>query len=103
MIRINGVVWRVMLVPPFHPGLRRSDRNFALGCCDYFTRIIYISKDIQQQYLKKVVCHELVHAAIFSYGIDLDPEEEERIADLIASYGKEIVDMTDKIFREIKK
>jgi hypothetical protein len=44
-----------------------------------------------------------VHAAIFSYGIDLDPEEEERIADLIASYGKEIVDMTDKIFREIKK
>lgn len=103
MIRINGVVWRVMLVPPFHPGLRRSNRTFALGCCDYFTRIIYISKDVQQQYLKKIICHELVHAAIFSYGIDLDPEEEERIADLIASYGKEIVDMTDKIFQKIKK
>lgn len=48
MININGVKWRILLVPPFHPGLRRSDRIFALGCCDYFTKIIYISKDIKQ-------------------------------------------------------
>lgn len=103
MININRVKWRILLVPPFHPGLRRSDRIFALGCCDYFTKIIYISKDIKQQHLKKVLCHELVHAAMFSYNIDLDPDEEENIADLIATYGEEIVDMTEKVFQQIKK
>lgn len=103
MININGVKWRILLVPPFHPGLRRSDRVFSLGCCDYFTKIIYISKDIKQQYLKKVLCHELVHAAMFSYNINLDPDEEENIADLIATYGEEIVSMTEKVFQQIKK
>ena len=43
--------------------------------------------------------HELVHAAMFSYDIDLDPDEEENIADLIATYGEEIVDITEKVFQ----
>lgn len=103
MIDINGVKWRILLVPPFHPGLRRSDRIFALGCCDCFTKIIYISKDIKQQHLKKILSHELVHAAMFSYNIDLDPDEEENIADLIATYGEEIVDIIEKVFQQIKK
>lgn len=46
-----------------------------------------------------MLCHELVHAAMFSYNINLDPDEEENIADLIATYGEEIVSMTEKIFQ----
>ena len=103
MIKINGVIWRILLVPPYHPGLKRSDRIFSLGCCDYITKTIYLSKDIQDRYIKKVLCHELVHAFMFSYKIDLSLEEEEKVADLISTYGQSIVDTSNKISQNIKK
>jgi hypothetical protein len=34
-----------------------------------------------------VLSHELTHAAMFSYNIDLSYEQEELFADLIATYG----------------
>lgn len=38
---------------------------------------------------------------MFSYKVDLSLEQEEIIADLIATYGKEIIDVTNKIFNRI--
>lgn len=99
MIKINGVKWRVLLVPPFHPGLYKNGNIFALGCCDFSSQIIYISKDVRHKHLKKVICHELVHAIVFSYGIEMDAESEEIMANLIASHGQEILDMADKIIK----
>lgn len=99
MIVINGVVWKVILVIPFHPKLQRNDKIFALGSCDFFTKTIYISKDIKSSYLKKVLSHELVHAFMFSYNIDLDSEQEEVIADLIATYGEEIINITNETYK----
>lgn len=37
--------------------------------------------------LKKILCHEITHAAMFSYNVDLSIEQEELVADLIATYG----------------
>lgn len=53
--------------------------------------------------MKKVLCHELTHAAMFSYGIELSIEQEELLADLIATYGQEIINMTNSIFNRLKK
>ena len=53
--------------------------------------------------LKKVLCHEIVHATIFSYGIELSVEDEEFIADLIAKHGNEIIKLTDRLFNQFKK
>jgi hypothetical protein len=53
--------------------------------------------------LEKVLCHELVHAAMFAYDVMLDYEEEELIAEIIATFGEEIVDMTDIIFDKIRR
>lgn len=39
---------------------------------------------------------------MFSYNVDLRIEQEELVADLIATYGEEIVDITDEIFKKIK-
>ena len=58
--------------------------------------------DLQDNFLKKVLCHEIVHAAMFSYNVDLTLEQEELIADLIATYGQEIIDITNTIFSKIK-
>ena len=53
--------------------------------------------------MKKVICHEVAHAAMFSYEVYLDPAQEEVLADLIATYGYEIISITNKIFNRIKK
>jgi hypothetical protein len=87
MININGEEWEILLVSPFHPSLRRSNGTHTIGCCDDITKTIYISEDISDFYLKKVLCHELTHAAMYSFNVYLNYEQEEMVADLIATYG----------------
>jgi Zn-dependent peptidase ImmA (M78 family) len=69
MIEINGEKWEIAMVSPFSPGLVNEDGSFALGCCDDKLKIIFINKHLNKKYLKKVLCHELTHAAMFSYNI----------------------------------
>lgn len=103
MVNINGVEWGIYLVSPFHSVLRRSDGSYVLGCCDNLTQNIYINDDLDNYYIKKVLCHEIVHAAIFSYRVDLTVEQEEIVADLIATYGSEIIQITNKVFKKYKE
>ena len=53
-------------------------------------------------FLKKVLCHEIVHAAMFSYNEDLTIEQEEIVADLIATYGKEIIEIANNMYKKLK-
>jgi len=39
---------------------------------------------------------------MFSYNVELSPDQEELLADLIATYGDEIIFITNKIFKKIK-
>ena len=101
MININGEEWRVALVSPFHPALQRSDQGYSIGVCDDISKTIYINNELNHEYIEKVLCHELTHAAMFSYNIDLTLEQEEILADLIATYGQEIVHITNLVFKRI--
>jgi hypothetical protein len=38
--------------------------------------------------MRKVLCHELAHAVMFSYNVDLDYLTEEIVADIMATYGE---------------
>ena len=91
-----------MVCSPHHPALKRSDDSFTLGSCDNNNKTIYISDNLNEQYQWKVVCHEIVHAVMFSYDINLNQKQEEVLADIIATYGKEIVSFTDNIIQQIK-
>lgn len=91
------------MVSPTHPQLRKDDGDYALGACDQSTGSIYVNADLVAALQKKVLCHEIAHAAMFSYDIFLEPAQEEILADLMASYGQEIIYMTNKIFNRIKK
>lgn len=93
MIKINGELWRVRIVPPQHPALYRNG-NPALGCCDDIVKTIFISNILTQREMKKVLCHEMVHAAIYSYDVPITDYVEEIVADLIATYGNEIMSLT---------
>lgn len=101
MFEINHINWDIKLVSFNHPKVRRSDGSFALGACDDITKTIYISEDVPSYKIKKVLCHEITHAAMFSYNVNLNIDQEELIADLIATYGEEIIAITNKIFAKI--
>ena len=51
--------------------------------------------------LTKVITHEIVHCLIFSYGIDYSIDEEEKIADFIATFGREVINVADNIVKLI--
>ena len=92
-----------MLVSSSHPMLLRSDGSITIGSCDDITKTIYISNSLNDFTFKKVLCHEITHAAMFSYNIELSLEQEELLADLVSTYGQEIVHITNLIFRRIKE
>ena len=102
MFNINGVEWQIAKTSFNHPKLFRSNGTLSIGACDHLTKTIYLNENLSGNKLKKVLCHEIVHAAMFSYNVDLTIEQEELVADLIATYGEEIIEVTNKIFKKIR-
>ena len=103
MISFNGEAWRVCLVSPNHPQLQRDNGTWSIGVCNDILKTIYISEDLDNFMIKKVLSHELTHAAMFSYNVELSYEQEELLADLVATYGQEIVCKTNLFFRRLKE
>ena len=103
MFKINGINWRIKLVSANHPSLKRNDGLFALGACDSLAHTIYLSESAPDYKIKKILCHEITHAAMFSYQVEMSIDQEELIADLIATYGEEIINVTNRIFSRIAK
>ena len=90
------------MVSPDHPQLMRSDGTYSIGACNDALKTVYINEELNDFYIKKVLCHELTHAAMFSYNVDLSLEQEEIVADLIATYGQEIILQTNSMFNRIR-
>lgn len=103
MIEINGVVWEIMFVSPYNPNLFRNDGSLTIGMCDNNTKTIYINDRLEGRMARKVLCHELTHASMFSYGVGLTEDQEELIAQLLSTYGDEIIEKTNLIFSKLKK
>lgn len=101
MFWINGVYWKLHFVSPDFPLLRRINGDYSIGACDNLTRTIYLNEYLQGDLLKKVLCHQITHAAMFSYNVDLTIQQEELVADLISTYGDEIVYIANKIFSKL--
>jgi hypothetical protein len=102
LFNINGEEWRIVAVPPTDPQLKRIDGGYTIGMCDDNLKCIFVATGLSMVLLKKVLCHEIVHAAMFSYNVELTLEQEELIADLVATYGEEVIDATDSMFKKIK-
>ena len=103
MFTINHEVWIVKFMQPYDEIFRMDNGDFTIGVCDDNTKTIYISNLLRGEKLKQVLCHEIVHAAMFSYNVELEYEQEELLANLIAIYGKEIVQITDNIFKRLSR
>ena len=102
-LRINDINWSIKFVRPNHFTLQRNDGSFSVGCCNNDTKTIYLNNNLKGVFLKKVLAHEITHAAMFSYNIYLPLDLEEYVADIIATYGEDIIILTNLIFKEIEK
>lgn len=102
MFKINGERWYIKFVPSFDPSLKLNNKEYTIGTCDDLTKTIYLDNRLKGSQLKKVLCHEIVHCAMFSYNVFLTLEQEELLADLIATYGEEIIYITNKIFKKLR-
>ena len=101
MFLINNIYWKLAFVSPDFPLLQRESGEYSIGACDNLTRTIYINETLRDKLLKKVLCHEITHAAMFSYNVSLTPEQQELVADLISTYGEEIIYITNKVFNKL--
>lgn len=79
-----------------------DDMTYTIGTTDDNTKTIYLANSLKGKLLKKVLCHEIVHAAMFSYNVELDPQQEELIANIIATYGEEILQITNDLFKRLR-
>ena len=84
-------IWYIVFVPSNSFVLYRSDGSLSLAMCDDDTKTIYISNQIKGNFLRKVFCH-----------VNLTVDQEELLADLVATYGYEIIYITNEIFRKLK-
>lgn len=102
MFIINNIYWKLAFVSPNFPLLQRLNGEYSIGACDNLTRTIYLNNTLTGPLLNKVLCHEITHAAMFSYNVNLSIEQEQLVADLISTYGEQIIYITNKIFTKLK-
>ena len=103
MFMINGVPWDIEYVDSDSNLLLMPNGEYTLGCADNSVQIVYLSDDIYGDTLQKVLAHEICHAVCFSYSLNLSDDEEEKFCDLIATYGFEILDITDMLYQIFRR
>lgn len=103
MFEINGNIWFIKFTQPFDEIFKMSNGGYTVGVCDDTLKTIFLSTKLRGEKLRHVLCHEIVHAAMFSYEVYLEREQEELLANLIATYGEEIIQITDEMFKRLHK
>lgn len=101
MFTINGIDWEIIYVNPFSDDLRRSDGSLTVGFTDMPKRAIFLSNKLRGAFLRKVLAHELVHCFCFSYNTVMPIEQEEYLADWVATYGTDLIYLLDDLMRGI--
>lgn len=102
-VTINGIQWQIVPVKVGSEKLMRSDGTFTVGMTDNNTKCVYMSDELQGKFYERVLCHELVHCASFSYNCDIDIDTEEIIADFMSLFGQEICKNVDEICKKVLK
>ena len=99
MFTINGTVWQLRFVRTGSEYLRREDGTYTIGMTNVLTHTVYLLDRLHGRMLDKVLAHELVHCIFFSYGIVVDGALEEKIAQWVSTYGREVVYLLDDLMQ----
>lgn len=104
---MGDYLWRVVNVPSDSEYLIDRLGNLTVATTDPSTLCVYLSDELEGEFKKRVVAHEMGHACCFSYGLldeireccypDKRIEMEEFICNFVADYGERIFAITYKI------
>lgn len=101
MFKINNKTWEIVKISRQNPMLMRSDGSRTVGMTDRDTKTIYLADDLRGKFLDRVLCHELCHALCLSYNVYMDIGTEEIVADFLATYGREVFEIADRLLIEL--
>lgn len=101
MFKINNKTWEIVKISLQNPMLMRSDGSRTVGMTDRDTKTIYLADDLRGKFLDRVLCHELCHAFCLSYNVYMDIDTEEIVADFLATYGREVFEIADRLLIEL--
>ena len=97
---MNGILWKVRFVPEESSVLIDRTNQLTIGTTDPRTKTIYLSEELQGDFLMTVFIHELAHCALYSFGLldrirdmvypDRWIEMEEFLCNFLADYGMRI-------------
>lgn len=97
---VNGDVWGIAFVPPYSDYLWMGDR-FTVGVTDRSDHMIYLSDGLYGNFLRAVLSHEICHAIMASYDIDMDIPDEECVCQIMENYGDEVSKLTEEIMENL--
>ena len=100
-ICINGLDWRISIVPSQNPELY-VDGVLCAGTTWLTQQEIYLSADLNAKTARCIIAHELTHAYLWATQMKV-PEAftEEEVCDFVARWGDEIMNMTNHIYKEL--
>ena len=101
-VKMNDIIWTVV-------GVERDadeldfDGEVVFGLTVYASLTIFVrAEDVSRDVLRRTITHELVHAAIYSYGYDGSSMNEEAIANFFECFGEEIMNDSDFVYGKIR-
>lgn len=104
--KINNIEWEIKLESQEKIKLEYNEniKGHLLGICKVESSLILISNELVQEKLYKTAIHELTHSFLFEYlPAHFDTEYDyEDIADIISTYGEEIISVANKFKEETK-
>ena len=65
-------------------------------------KTIFINNALHPKRMRQVICHELTHAAMYRYDVPVTDPEEEMLAELISSFGDEIISLTNMVSKKMR-
>ncbi len=79
----------------------RSDGTYTVGMTNLTEKMVYLDESLRGWFFFFFLCHEIVHCFCFSYDVSLPIDTEEMVADFVATYGEDIVTLTNHILKDI--
>lgn len=98
---VNSNVWRLDFVRPSSKHLLRSDLTRTIGVSDNNLKTVFISDNLSDYMIDRVLCHELVHVFSFENDCSYDIETEEVIANFLSLFGRDIIYLADELMGNI--
>lgn len=98
-IKIHKDVWKVKLTDAGKKKMTPDKDHCNLGLTEYTKLLINIRTGLAESVARSTVIHELVHAFLFSYGNEV--EGEEQMCDFFGVHGEEIVALADEIMKGV--